>query len=289
MTKSAEYIQFEEGFLKEAEANGCDIDFLRGYIKEADDITDMWKAAFDEMAEKSGDPLYKVKLAMELASFSNDFPELLKQAGFEDMANSAMSGWGDFSKNLGQGLHLDQAQGWLQKQNLGPMINNALRNNPNLLSSLVAGGGGGGLLGLLMGALTGHPMMGMMGGALGGAGLGAYAGNSYLRNYGFAHTNDPSDPALNENQNANLATGFGPTVEDNRDRVEHQNNFKNNYNAVQAGPGGLANLMTPGPTTPFSRAPFSTIPSNVAPGGKPIINPAMQSAKPKSFHPGMIA
>ena len=42
MIKTAEYIQFEEGFLKEAAANGCDTDFLRGYIDQADEIVDSY-------------------------------------------------------------------------------------------------------------------------------------------------------------------------------------------------------------------------------------------------------
>src|SRR5579859_2811084 len=83
MIKSAEYITFEEGFLKEATNHGCDTEFLRGYIKQADEIVDIWKEAFDELAEKSGDPLYRYKMAQELMYLSMIKPDLEKIANFD--------------------------------------------------------------------------------------------------------------------------------------------------------------------------------------------------------------
>ena len=173
MNKTAEYIQFEEGFFKEAAAHDCDIAFLRGYVKQADEIVEIWKQAFDELAEKSGDPQYKIKMANELVYLSMVSPNLTKQAegGFE----SFLGGLGKSVPMLGD------AQNWISKGGLGQTIGDLFKKNPNMLSSLIAGGGGGGLIGLLIGALTGHPMLGLTLGGLGGAGLSAYFGNKGIQ------------------------------------------------------------------------------------------------------------
>jgi hypothetical protein len=173
MIKTAEYIQFEEGFLKVAAEHGCDIPFLRGYIKEADDIVEKWAAAWDELAEESKDPLYKTKVAMELIRLSQMRDQLYKKAGAEGLLggiNSYMSGM--------TGGGMGEAQNWLQGQKWMPEgISGYLKSNPNALSGMATGGVGGGLIGLLLGALMKHPMMGMMLGGLGGAGLGAMGTN----------------------------------------------------------------------------------------------------------------
>lgn len=173
MTKTAEYIQFEEGFLKVAAEHGCDIPFLRGYLKEADEIVEKWAAAWDELAAESKDPLYKTKVAMELIRLSQMREQLYKQAGAEGLLgglNSYMSGM--------TGGGMGQAQNWLQGQKWMPEgISSYLKSNPNALSGMATGGVGGGLLGLLLGALMKHPMLGMMLGGLGGAGLGAMGTN----------------------------------------------------------------------------------------------------------------
>src|ERR1035437_6841276 len=85
MIKNAQYNEFEVGFLKEAAAAGCDTAFLRGYIDQADEIVNIWKEAFDELAEKSGDPLYRYKLANEILYFNSIIPELEKKAGAMDV------------------------------------------------------------------------------------------------------------------------------------------------------------------------------------------------------------
>lgn len=173
MTKTAEYIQFEEGFLKVAAQHGCDIPFLKGYLMEADDIVEKWAAAWDELDQQSSDPLYKTKVAMEIIRLSQMRPQLYKKAAEEGLmggVNSYMSGM--------TGGGMGKAQDWLQGQSWMPEgISGYLKQNPNALSGLASGGVGGGLLGLLLGALMKHPMLGMMLGGLGGAGLGAMATN----------------------------------------------------------------------------------------------------------------
>jgi hypothetical protein len=194
MNKSAEYIQFEAGFLKSAEEAGCDVTFLRGYIKEADEIVELWKNAFDELAEKSGDPLYRYKLANEILYANMLKKDLEKRADF----GSTMSSIPEHFKSFLGGMNnsgLGGAQNKLQDfftnhagngQGMGggimKWLADSLHNNPNLLSSLVAGGGGGGLLGLLLGAVMGHPLAGLMLGGLGGAGMSAFAGNQSIQN-----------------------------------------------------------------------------------------------------------
>jgi len=171
MNKTAAYIQLEEGFLKEAEEQGCDVDFLRGYLKQADDIVEIWKTAFDELAEKSGDPQYKIKLANEIVMFNLTYPDMIEKLAY---------GYEDFLKDTTQHLNLKPIQQWAQNAGLGTTITNALRQNPNLLANLMATGAGGGLIGLILGSLAGHPGTGLMLGGLGGAGFGALGGQKYL-------------------------------------------------------------------------------------------------------------
>lgn len=190
MIKTAAYNQFVEGFIKEAGDNGCDTDFLRGYIDQADEIVNIWKEAFDELAEKSGDPLYKVKLANELVYFTMRLPELEKKAldlssisgGFQKMIGGMNTAGMSGMQNQLQNYATQHSQGNGMMSGMLKHLADALHNNPNMLSSLVSGGGAGGLIGLLLGVLTGHPMIGMAMGGLGGAGAGAYLGNSNFQN-----------------------------------------------------------------------------------------------------------
>ena len=142
-----ESLNFEAGFLKEAEQAGCDVSFLRGLLKEADEMVASWKAAFDELADQSGDPNYRTKLAHELIYFNQRYPEVIKQAGLEDFMGSVNNGF-------------NQAGSW---------ITNFIKQHPEFLSQLLKGGVGGGLGGLALGGLMGHPGMGMMMGGLAGA------------------------------------------------------------------------------------------------------------------------
>ena len=165
MIKSAEYIQFEEGFIKQALEDGCDEQFLRGYIKEADELVDTWKAAFDELAEQSNDPHYRIKLANDIIMFTISTPRLMQKAAWDQ---STVSNWlGQQSQNLGMG------------NGVSTFLNDP--KNKNFLSNFGTGAGGGGLIGLLIGLITGHPMSGMMLGGLGGAGIGAAFNQGWLK------------------------------------------------------------------------------------------------------------
>jgi hypothetical protein len=171
------YNEFVSGFLKLAEEEKCDVDFLKGYIKQADEIVDIWTQAFDVLAKESGDPQYKVKLANEIIRFTQLLPQIHKQADLQDTEK----GYENFLGGLNNG-GLSQGQNWLEHQSWMPQfIQQALHNNPNLLSSLLSGSMGGGLGGLLIGALLGHPMSGLMLGGLGGAASGAFLGNQGIR------------------------------------------------------------------------------------------------------------
>ena len=185
-------MEFEKGFLKEAQEAGCDITFLKGYIKEADEIVEIWKQAFDELAEASGDPLYRYKLANEIIYAG----ELLKKAENEIHPNATAyppdntPGPSEpFMNLLGRTTGMDGwqqgLQGWASKNQgdgkgiLGFLVQ-AMQKNPHLLTSLLSGGAGGGLLGLLFGGAMGSPGLGLMGGALAGA-----TGSAYLNNQGI--------------------------------------------------------------------------------------------------------
>jgi hypothetical protein len=210
MNKTAEYIMFEEGFLKEAAQTGCNEDFLRGYLDHADEIVNIWKEAFDELAEKSEDPLYKIKMANEIMYFSMTYPELLEKAAqglpaqasqapsepglLDRISQGTQSALGGFNKGTGMDDIQSKLQGWLGDKGISGWISEKLKENPNMLSSLIAGGGGGGLVGLLLGSLIKHPMLGMMLGGLGGAGVGAFLGNHNAQQQAM-QAFSPSKPA----------------------------------------------------------------------------------------------
>lgn len=210
MIKTAQYREFEEGFIKEAVATGCDELFLRGYIAEADDMVETWKTAFDKLAEDSHDPQYRTKLANELLYFNMKFPELVKQADVQDALKNM---FGNMTNKMGIG-----GEGGINSQ-LGGFF--AKPENKDLISSLIAGGGGGGLIGLLLGVLTGHPMVGMMLGGLGGAGLSAGVQQNWFKNLFDKPTGETPAGATSEastastnpdGMQANLAPGDKPGV-----------------------------------------------------------------------------
>ena len=84
MTKSAEYLAFEAGFLKEAAEAGLDVPFLKGLIAEAEEIQNKWAEFFEEAEKESGDPLFRVKLANEIVMWNIQNPPLNKTAGLSD-------------------------------------------------------------------------------------------------------------------------------------------------------------------------------------------------------------
>ena len=297
ITKSAEYIQFEEGFIKQAEAEGCDGNFLRGYIKQADEIVDVWKRTFDALAEESGDPLYRYKIANELIYLSTELKKTAVASGMpptpattnlppvmptaqvspqggppsspesnpKDFAGplnpespaspTGVPGTsvGDFMgapgpggnyqttneasldtpdtadfdaptqhfpeqpepadmwrqgvqkvNDMGVGGWQTQLQDWFDKQSGGQStgvmhwLSQKLKENPNLLSSLLSGAGTGGLGGLAIGGMLGHPMLGLMMGGLGGAGFGALTNN---KNVDSLWKDEPQYQNIGANQN----------------------------------------------------------------------------------------
>ena len=168
MIKTAEYVRFEEGFIQEAVESGCDEQFLRGYIKEADTIVDTWRQAFDELAIASGDPNYRVKLANDLIYFSLINKGLDKQAAPGDIGSQLGTFLGQTASKLGMG---DAVAKFF-----------ADPKNQDFFKHMSFGGAGGGLIGLLLGALMGHPAAGLMAGGLGGAAFGAAYNQGYLSN-----------------------------------------------------------------------------------------------------------
>jgi hypothetical protein len=186
MIKTAEYIQFEEGFLKVAEQEGCNVNFLRGFIKEADEIVEKWALAFDMLEKEYNDPQYKTKVACELIRMTMISPAILKKAeeappaqtteptGIAGLLSGFTKGTG-WQNSLEQGLGGQGAPGFL-----GSIVK-YLHENPDTLSGVIGGGGTGGLIGLLIGALLGHPLVGLMLGGLGGAGLGTFMTHNQLQ------------------------------------------------------------------------------------------------------------
>ena len=145
MIKSAAYISFEEGFLKEAEAQGCDVEFLKGLIAQAEEVQNSYAELYDQIEKESGDKLFKVKLACDLSDY------IIKHA--EDQP------WND----------------WLMSKltSLGGQGNEGMTGG-------LGGAGIGGLAGLLLGQLTGNPLIGLLLGGLGGGGLGYLFGSGRM-------------------------------------------------------------------------------------------------------------
>ena len=224
--KSEEYIQFEEGYLKEAADNGCNVDFLRGLIKEADEMVEAWREAFDKLAAESGDPQYKFKMAQELVYFATKEAE-----GNEALAPTGL----DFA---------DKFRGMMQ-----PLNGNSdfLQKNPNLLTN-AAGAGVGGLLGLLVGALFNHPMIGMMLGALGVGGImTALTHGTFAKYFNEAKT----DPAA-ATRNLQQANAKAQQIDENPELKAHQVGLNEQGNEVSDTQNPI-----PGSTQPSSQ------PSNV--------------------------
>jgi hypothetical protein len=82
-----------EGFIKGAEEQGCNGNFVRGYVGYYQGLVDEASDWIKQAEEKSGDPAYRLKLAEEILKTAN------LQAGFD----KALSGIGDL---FGQGSEL---------------------------------------------------------------------------------------------------------------------------------------------------------------------------------------
>lgn len=255
MIKTAQYIEFEEGFIKEAVATGCDEQFLRGYLAEADDMVDIWKSAFDKLAEDSHDPNYRLKLANELLYFNMKYPELLKEA---DFMNTLREGMGGLTDRLGIG-----GKGGINEQ-LGGMF--AKPENKDLISSLIAGGGGGGLIGLLLGVLTGHPMVGLMLGGLGGAGLGAGIQQNWFKNL----FDKPTDTGAS-------ATPAG-IPNDNPEAKGAPEGDANQYNAPGSEELAKAQQSAPNPNGELAGAPQGDANQYNTPGSEEANQAAMMAS-----------
>ncbi len=154
MIKSAAYIEFETGFLKEAKAQGLDVDFLKGLIAEAEAIQNDWSAAYDVIEKQSGDKYFRQKLATDLVTIILNKDPNIKIAGEENP-------W--YSNEMIMNI-IDKLGGGGQ-------------------GGAILGTGAGGLLGLLLGLLSGNPMAGLMLGATGGAGLGGLYGAGKFKDW----------------------------------------------------------------------------------------------------------
>lgn len=157
------YKQLEEGFVKQAVDMGVEEAFIRGYIKQAQDVSDTWQEVIKEAEIKSNDPLFREKLAMEVLLAV----PMLKQGEFSVPQDA--EGWKALgSKALGGADSLIGSLGGMLGRGPG-------------LGGMVAGGGGGALIGLLLSRLFNiDPMMGLLIGALGGGGLGGLYGKGML-------------------------------------------------------------------------------------------------------------
>ena len=180
MINAEKYMRFEEGFLKEAAAQGLDVGFLKGMIAEASEIQQKWAEVFEEAEKESGDPQFRTKLANEIVYWSiSTNPPIEKDANWLDdmMASQGGEGVQNFFNDTGN------------------VISGAKEGDPGYnqhggWGGAAAGGVGGGLLGLLIGLLTKNPMLGLMLGGLGGAGLGGLFGSGYAqKHWGGGDTN----------------------------------------------------------------------------------------------------
>ncbi|NBQ67431.1 MAG: hypothetical protein EBU46_00825 [Nitrosomonadaceae bacterium] len=203
------------GFLKEASANGYDINFLTGYIDEFNDYQQKWAMIVD-VAEQQHGPSIRVKLGQELAKLSHerggcsiDDPKVQMIFNYlhkQSMVKAAADPVAAASQNEHQ---------LASEANTTPLIpgteltgNEAVDaqrpntptpwTNPDGMNwGHAAGGGGiGGLLGLLLGHyLFKSPMLGALLGGLGGAGVGGMYGNKIIDMIkGLFHNNQQPSP-----------------------------------------------------------------------------------------------
>ena len=194
MIKSAAYIEFETGFLKQAEAEGMDIPFLKGLIAHAEEMQDKWAEYFDYLETQQ--PGFKVKLASELwdIALANGKVKLALEGGGDQDVKYQLTP--EYQANQSSETPGYQ-QGWF--------------NNPTVLKFLKSIGGGnggwggagvGGLGGLLLGMLTGNPMMGVMMGGLGG--LAGYGYGSGWLNKQFGQENPSPETPGSSNADQSL-------------------------------------------------------------------------------------
>lgn len=157
--RTKEYINFENGFIKGAEALGVDEPFMRGYLKYAQDVLESWVPYVATAEKLSGDPEFRYKLAADIILMG-------KKDSLEKCAGEGLGGvdWMGMLDSLGK--HIGGSSG---------------------LGGLLAGGGGGSLIGLLLSKALGiSPYLGLLlGGALGGgagygigSGMGGHGGNN---------------------------------------------------------------------------------------------------------------
>jgi hypothetical protein len=303
MNKSAAYITFEEGFIKEAVNNGCDEHFLRGYIKQAEDTMDMWKAAFDELALIHNDPQYHVKIANEIAYVCLAHQDIItKIAGEQGFSYPQMMS--DITHGVPEIAKGQKYLSSLPNDNpgfmggIGNRLVGAFKNNPNLLSSIIAGGGGGGLIGLLLGALTGHPWLGLIGGATGGGLLSSIMGNTHIKGKlddmftgtthgepGGTKGNDPAKSGISSNVVRdqpptepqgiadNRATGSPPPIKPT----------ENSGTATNFSPAPQTNTFQPATNTethPYTTGPLS-VSGNVLDRINSMPQPAIKASMPQ--------
>lgn len=165
------------GFLKEAAANGYDINFLTGYIDEFNDYQQKWASIVDAAVAEHG-PIVRVQLGHDLAKLSEErggcsiddprvqeiFNYIHKQAEAEKLADV----------DGPEGSMPDPAATPAPAAAPTPWTNAGGFNG----SHAGWGGGMGGILGLILGQLLfKSPMLGALLGGAGGAGIGGMYGD----------------------------------------------------------------------------------------------------------------
>ena len=197
MFKTAEYIEFENGFFKEAAEQQCDVPFLKGMIAEADAASVKWATMFNDIEQEH--PGFKVKLAEELIQYSTINSSIIKKAlePVNPTTNEPANTPGKFDAS--GSLH-----NFLNDSRLQELLNGVTDTEQG--RGGIVGAAGGGLLGLVLGLLSDHPILGLMLGATAGGLFGGAFGNGIV-NKQFGGTDQATAAKKNHEENTAGAPG----------------------------------------------------------------------------------
>lgn len=187
------------GFIKTAANQGVEPEFIMGFLKHAEEVTEVFAQKINEMEKQSSDPLYRAKLAYEIFTKA---PRIKKAA--EGTIPEGMQ------EVPGLEYTAPKAPSWLQT---GTDMVNGLFNSklsPGWIGG-IGGGGGGSLIGLILANLLGiDPIWGLLGGAAIGSGVGAGFGSGFIDNLMNSGNSDELKKQIDNTVESNLRGGATP-------------------------------------------------------------------------------
>ena len=252
-----DYEQFKEAFCTASAMHGVDPEFIRGFLKQAEDYARQWEVIIEPLASK--DPNFCKQAFDELLAFQISVTPLQKQADMGEMGPQIMG-------LLGQ---LGHGAGSLFGQEAGSGLGGA-----------IAGGGGGMLIGMLLSQLFNIPLpMAMLLGTVGGGALGYGLGGTQ-KGHEMMGVHPPADkPAP--------TAPTGPGQQQQVENQQHANQVGSGAPPAQMPPPGGATPPTqppghppapgapPGPGAPLPGAqpPGAPMPGTPPVGGMPTVQP----------------